>query len=55
MSGVDLARVAVQQARLAAKKDGGEARAPRRPGSTALNRDGQKPSGGPAGRFSPLV
>lgn len=55
MPGVDLARVALQQARPAAKKDGGAPRAPRRPRWTAVNRDGQKPSGGPAGRFSPLA
>lgn len=55
LSGVDLVRVALEQARLAAKKDGGEARAPRRLRWTAVNRDGQKPSGGPAGRFSPLA
>ncbi|WP_331758198.1 DciA family protein [Streptomyces anulatus] len=45
VSGVDLARVALQQARLATRANGGEARAPRRRRPTAARRDGRKPSG----------
>lgn len=46
LSGVDLARVALQQARLAARNNGGrEARAPGRRQPTAVKRDGWKPSG----------
>jgi len=45
LSGVDLARVALQQARLAARNSGGEARAPRRRRATAVKRDGREPSG----------
>jgi predicted nucleic acid-binding Zn ribbon protein len=46
LSGVDLARVALQQARLAAKNNGGgEARAPRRRRSTTVKWDGREPSG----------
>ncbi|MGW5609449.1 DciA family protein [Streptomyces sp. NPDC003753] len=46
LSGIDLARVALQRARLAAKNNGGgEARAPRRRRSTAVKRDGREPSG----------
>ncbi|QKW66104.1 DUF721 domain-containing protein (plasmid) [Streptomyces sp. NA03103] len=45
LSGVDLARVALQQARLAAKNNGGEARAPRRRRVTTVKRDGREPSG----------
>ncbi|MBL3668377.1 DUF721 domain-containing protein [Streptomyces sp. M2CJ-2] len=46
LSGVDLARIALQQARLAAKNnDGGEARAPRRRCPTTVKRDGREPSG----------
>ncbi|MFE0489186.1 DciA family protein [Streptomyces griseoaurantiacus] len=45
LSGVDLARVALQQARLAAKNNGGEARAPRRRRATTVKRDGREPSG----------
>ncbi|WP_432008033.1 DciA family protein [Streptomyces parvus] len=45
LSGVDLARVALQQARLAARNSGGEAKAPRRRRSTTVKRDGREPSG----------
>ncbi|WP_343239763.1 DciA family protein [Streptomyces sp. SID9913] len=45
LSGVDLARVALQQARLAARNSGGEARAPRRRRATTVKRDGREPSG----------
>ncbi|WP_030990057.1 DciA family protein [Streptomyces sp. NRRL WC-3744] len=45
LSGVDLARVALQQARLAAKNNGGEARAPRRRRATTVKRDGREPAG----------
>ncbi|MEV7082402.1 DciA family protein [Streptomyces sp. NPDC093516] len=46
VSGVDLARVALRQAREAAKKRGdSEARAPRRRPQTAVRRDGREPSG----------
>ncbi|MBV7249238.1 DciA family protein [Streptomyces sp. MW-W600-10] len=45
LSGVDLARVALQQARLAARNNGGEARAPRRRRATTVKRDGREPSG----------
>ncbi|MEU1669431.1 DciA family protein [Streptomyces sparsogenes] len=45
LSGVDLARVALQQARLAARNTGGEARAPRRRRATTVKRDGREPSG----------
>jgi hypothetical protein len=46
VSGVDLARVALRQAREAAKKRGdSEARAPRRRQQTAVRRDGREPSG----------
>jgi hypothetical protein len=46
VSGVDLARVALRQAREAAKKRGDiEARAPRRRQQTAVRRDGREPSG----------
>lgn len=46
VSGVDLARVALRQAREAAKKRGdSEARAPRRRQTTAVRRDGREPSG----------
>ncbi|MFJ2736140.1 DciA family protein [Streptomyces sp. NPDC087317] len=45
LSGVDLARVALQQARLAARNNGGEARAPRRRRATTMKRDGREPSG----------
>ncbi|MEW2297082.1 hypothetical protein ABZ719_31015 [Streptomyces sp. NPDC006743] len=45
LSGVDLARVALQQGRLAARNSGGEARAPRRRRATAVKRDGREPSG----------
>ncbi|MFC9431907.1 DciA family protein [Streptomyces sp. NPDC056987] len=44
-SGVDLARLALQQARLAARKNGSEARAPRRRRLTTGKRDGREPSG----------
>ncbi|CAL9671814.1 DciA family protein [Streptomyces sp. enrichment culture] len=44
-SGVDLARVALQQARLAARNSGGEARAPRWRRATTVKRDGREPSG----------
>ncbi|MGW5679020.1 DciA family protein [Streptomyces sp. NPDC003860] len=44
-SGVDLARVALQQARLAARSNGGEAKAPRRRRATTTRRDGREPSG----------
>lgn len=44
-SGIDLARLALQQARLAARSKGGEAKAPRRRRSTTTRRDGQEPSG----------
>ncbi|TGB10835.1 DUF721 domain-containing protein [Streptomyces palmae] len=44
LSGVDLARVALQQARLAARNSGGEARAPRRRRVTTVKRDGREPS-----------
>ncbi|RPK78164.1 DUF721 domain-containing protein [Streptomyces sp. ADI98-10] len=44
-SGIDLARLALQQARLAARSKGGEARAPRRRRATTTRRDGQEPSG----------
>ncbi|MFF8556543.1 DciA family protein [Streptomyces sp. NPDC015501] len=43
-SGADLARVALQQARLAARSNGGEAKAPRRR-TTTTRRDGREPSG----------
>jgi hypothetical protein len=45
LSGVDLARVALQQARLAARSNGGEAKAPRRRRATTTRRDGREPSG----------
>ncbi|MFC9409317.1 DciA family protein [[Kitasatospora] papulosa] len=45
LSGVDLARVALQQARLAARNNGGEARAPRWRRATTVKRDGREPSG----------
>ncbi|MEY9997308.1 putative nucleic acid-binding Zn ribbon protein [Streptomyces sp. V4I8] len=46
VSGVDLARVALRQAREAANKRGGsEARTPRRRQQTAVRRDGREPSG----------
>lgn len=45
LSGIDLARVALQQARLAARNNGGEARAPRRRRATTVKRDGREPSG----------
>lgn len=45
LSGVDLARVALQQARLAARNNGGESRAPRRRRATTMKRDGREPSG----------
>ncbi|MFF4534230.1 DciA family protein [Streptomyces sp. NPDC001407] len=46
LSGLDLARIALQQARLAAKNNGAsEARAPRRRRPTAVKRDGREPSG----------
>ncbi|MFF7986976.1 DciA family protein [Streptomyces sp. NPDC007901] len=46
VSGVDLARVALHQAREAAKKRGdSEARTPRRRQQTAVRRDGREPSG----------
>jgi hypothetical protein len=45
LSGVDLARVALQQARLAARNNGGEARTPRRRRATTVKRDGREPSG----------
>ncbi|WDM16457.1 DUF721 domain-containing protein [Streptomyces lavenduligriseus] len=45
LSGVDLARVALQQARLAARNNGGEARAPRRRQATTVKRDGREPTG----------
>ncbi|MFF4227451.1 DciA family protein [Streptomyces abikoensis] len=46
LSGLDLARVALQQARLAAKNNGGgQARAPRRLRPAAVKRDGREPSG----------
>ncbi|MGV9342849.1 DciA family protein [Streptomyces sp. NPDC003688] len=46
VSGVDLARVALRQARESAKKRGdGEARAPRRRQTMAVRRDGREPSG----------
>ncbi|MYZ34413.1 MULTISPECIES: DciA family protein [unclassified Streptomyces] len=44
LSGVDLARVALQQARLAAQKNGNQARTPRRR-PTRVKRDGREPSG----------
>ncbi|MEU0703373.1 DciA family protein [Streptomyces bacillaris] len=44
-SGIDLARLALQQARLAARSKGGEAKAPRRGRATTTRRDGQEPSG----------
>ncbi|WP_031031360.1 DciA family protein [Streptomyces albus] len=44
-SGADLARIALQQARLAARNKGGEARAPRRRRITAKKRDGREPAG----------
>ncbi|MFD5342210.1 DciA family protein [Streptomyces anulatus] len=44
-SGVDLARLALQQARLAARSKGSEAKAPRRRRATTTRRDGQEPSG----------
>ncbi|MFJ4609625.1 DciA family protein [Streptomyces griseus] len=44
-SGIALARLALQQARLAARSKGGEARAPRRRRATTTRRDGQEPSG----------
>ncbi|MGK3110613.1 DciA family protein [Streptomyces sp. WAC05858] len=43
-SGADLARIALHQARQAARKNGGEARAPRRRGAT-MKRDGREPNG----------
>ncbi|MFF5475392.1 DciA family protein [Streptomyces achromogenes] len=48
LSGVDLARVALQQARLAARNNGGEARAPRQRRVTTVKwdgRDGREPAG----------
>ncbi|WP_019074364.1 DciA family protein [Streptomyces hokutonensis] len=46
VSGVDLARVALRQAKEAAKKRGdSEARAPRRRQHTSVRRDGREPSG----------
>jgi hypothetical protein len=46
LSGVDLARVALRQAREAARKNGGgEARAPRRSRSAVVRRDGREPTG----------
>ncbi|MFE7113600.1 DciA family protein [Streptomyces sp. NPDC057575] len=46
LSGVDLARVALHQAREAAKKRGdSEARAPRRRRQRVVQRDGREPSG----------
>ncbi|MGW3458298.1 DciA family protein [Streptomyces olivaceoviridis] len=46
LSGVDLARVALQQARLAANNNGGgESRAPRRRRATTVKRDGREPAG----------
>lgn len=46
LSGVDLARVALRQAKEAAKKRGdSEAHTPRRPQQTAVRRDGREPSG----------
>ncbi|MFH9090504.1 DciA family protein [Streptomyces sp. NPDC017673] len=45
LSGVDLARVALQQARLAARNNGGEARASRRRRVTTVKRDGREPAG----------
>ncbi|MFF0537106.1 DciA family protein [Streptomyces coelicoflavus] len=45
LSGVDLARVALQQVRLAARNNGGEARAPRRRRATTVKRDGREPAG----------
>ncbi|MFF7903735.1 DciA family protein [Streptomyces sp. NPDC007920] len=45
LSGVDLARVALQQARLAARNNGGEARAPRQRRPTTVKRNGREPSG----------
>ncbi|MEU3954033.1 DciA family protein [Streptomyces achromogenes] len=46
LSGVDLARVALQQARLAARTNGSEARAPRRRRATTVKRgDAREPAG----------
>lgn len=46
LSGVELARVALRQAREAAKRRGeGEARAPRRRRTRAVQRDGREPAG----------
>ncbi|WP_301128627.1 hypothetical protein [Streptomyces cacaoi] len=45
LSGAALARVALQQARLAAKNTSGEARAPRRRRATAKKRNGREPAG----------
>ncbi|MFI9311484.1 DciA family protein [Streptomyces triculaminicus] len=46
LSGLDLARVALQQARLAAKSKGaGDARVPRRRRPATVKRDGREPSG----------
>ncbi|MFE9769501.1 DciA family protein [Streptomyces sp. NPDC005808] len=46
LSGVDLARIALHQARAAAKKRGdSETRTPRRRQQTAVRRDGREPSG----------
>lgn len=45
LSGVDLARVALHQAREAAKKRGGEARAPGRRRAATVKRDGREPAG----------
>lgn len=45
LSGVDLARVALQQARLAARNNVGEARAPRRRRVTTVKWDGESRPG----------